>query len=72
MATIDDLHKSITTRSDEELFKLHRDIRQSRRTSKRPSKVTSKPKKKVDITKLLKGMSEEDRRKLVEELEGME
>ena len=71
MATIDDLHESITTMSNEDLFKLHRDIRQSRRTSKKVSKSTKKPKKAVDMSKMLKGMSEEDRRKLIEDLEGM-
>ena len=72
MATIDDLHESITTMSTEDLFKLHRDIRQSRRVSKRVTKATKKPKKEVNAAKLTKGMSEEDRRLLISELEEME
>ena len=72
MATIDDLRKSISKMSDEELFNLHREVRQSRRTSKRTAKVsTRKPKKEVDVVGMAKSLSEEARRKLIEELEGL-
>jgi len=70
MTTIDDLGKSITEMTDEELFALHREVRQSRRTSKRAAKASTK--KKVNTVALVKSLSEEDRRKLIEELEGIE
>ena len=70
MATIDDLRKSITEMSDDELFKLHRDIRQSRRTPKKTTKgPTRKPKKTVDVIGMAKSMTEEARRELIRELE---
>ena len=72
MATIDDLRKSITEMSDDELFNLHREVRQSRRTSKRVTKPAKKTKKEINVVEMVKGMSEEDRRKLISELEGME
>ena len=71
MATINDLRKSITEMSDDELFKLHREVRQSRRTSKRVTKPTKKTKKEINVVDMAKGMSEEDRRELIKELEGM-
>jgi len=71
MATIDDLRKSITEMSDDELFNLHREVRQSRRTSKRVTKPTKKTKKEINMVEMVKGMSEEDRRQLLKELEEM-
>ena len=69
MATINDIGKSLSSLSDDELFDLHRNIRQSRRITKRTTKVSSKPKSKVvDTKKQIEGMSQEARDKLIEEL----
>jgi len=70
MATIDDLKKSISEMEGDELFDRLRDLRQSRRTNKRPKKVSSTSKKKeVDLTSLLGKMTPEQRLQLAEKLE---
>lgn len=70
MATIDDLHKSLSELSTDELMEKLMLLRQSRRTKKRRSKTTrtTTPQKKLlkDIVKL----TPEAIQKLISELEG--
>lgn len=72
MATIQDLKPSILELPNEEAFELIRQIRFLRRQppQKAKTKVTKSPKKEVDLKSLVRGMSEEDRLKLLEQLEG--
>ena len=74
MATINDLGRSLSDLSDDELFELHRKIRESRRTKKRSYKVSSssKPKKQANVKTEINKMSQEAKDKLVEELLSME
>uniref|UniRef100_A0A6M3KCN6 Uncharacterized protein n=1 Tax=viral metagenome TaxID=1070528 RepID=A0A6M3KCN6_9ZZZZ len=73
MATISDFGKSVTQMSQDELFGLLRELRQSRRTNKRPaksSKKSSTSKKEIDIFSALQGMPQAMRDALIKELEG--
>lgn len=84
MATIDDLNKSITEMSQEELLAKIRELRQSRRTLKDDTKSAKKvaarggapakprakqPPKEVDMKSLFASMTPEQRLKMLEELE---
>ena len=69
MATINNLSKSISDMSDDELYDKLRGIRQKLRQVKSPT-VTSKAKKKANPKAILAGMPEELRKALIEELEG--
>ena len=68
---LDDLNRSISDMTREELFSLMRGLRESRRTSKKKQSI---PKRKAQVSKLdkaIKEMSEEQRLSLVEILEGL-
>ena len=72
MATISDLNTSISDLSTSEAFELILQIRQSRITPKRKTKVSKskkKTKKQKDPLALLRGMSAEQRMLLIAELE---
>ena len=68
MATINDLGKSITSMTDDELMERVRDLRQSRRTPKAKRKPTTK-KKAVDVNAELAKMTPEMKKRLLETLE---
>ena len=72
MATIHDLKKSILELPDEEAFELIKEVRFARRQP--PKKATKSGKKrspkKLDIKGMMQSMSEEQRNKLIAELEG--
>lgn len=73
MATINDLGRSLSDLSDDELFELHRKIRESRRTKKRSYKATSTTKsKKQPIKAVISSMTQEAKDRLIEELLNME
>ena len=73
MATINDLGRSLSDLSDDELFELHRKIRESRRTKKRSYKATSTTKsKKQPIKAAINSMSQDEKDKLIEELLNMD
>jgi len=69
MATINDLGKSITSATDEELIERLRDLRQSRRTPKAKRKSTAK-KKEVNVKVELAKMTPEMKAQLLKQLEG--
>jgi len=69
MATIDDLSKSISSMTDDELMERMRDLRQSRRTPKARRKSTAK-KKEVDVNAELAKMTPEMKKQLLRTLEG--
>ena len=69
MATINDLGKSISSMSDEELMERMRDLRQSRRTPKAKRKSTTK-KKEIDVNAELAKMTPEMKAQLLKTLEG--
>ena len=69
MATINDLGKSITSMTDEELMERMRDLRQSRRTPKAKRKSTAK-KKEVNVNAELAKMTPEMKMQLLKQLEG--
>lgn len=73
MATIDDLNTSISEMSQEEATRLLMGIRSNRRTRKTAVKTTKKkksaPKKKLVFS--LEDLSDEQRLKLIAELEDM-
>lgn len=69
MATINDLGKSITSATDEELIERLRDLRQSRRTPKAKRKSTAK-KKEVNVKVELAKMTPEMKMQLLKTLEG--
>jgi len=68
MATIDDLGKSITSMTNDELMERMRDLRQSRRTPKAKRKSTAK-KKEVNVNAELAKMTPEMKQRLLETLE---
>ena len=68
MATINDLGKSITSATDEELIERLRDLRQSRRTPKAKRKSTAK-KKEVNVKVELAKMTPEMKMQLLKQLE---
>ena len=68
MATINNLNKSISEMTDEELYDRLRTIRQKLRQVKKPTVTTKSPK--ANPKAILAGMSEEDRKALIEVLEG--
>jgi len=72
MATINDLGKSISDMSDDELIERLRELRQSRRTPKASQKrAAAKPKQKpLDLNAAANMLSDEARKKLIETLEG--
>tara|TARA_R100000808_G_C2114077_1_gene127261 strand:- start:171 stop:383 length:213 start_codon:yes stop_codon:yes gene_type:complete len=68
MATIDNLKKSLSEMSDEELMEALKDVRSKRRT---PAKAKSARKsKKINVKGLTKNMSADDVAKLLAELGG--
>jgi len=69
MATINDLGKSISSMSDDELMERMRDLRQSRRTPKAKRKSAAK-KKEVDVNAELAKMTPEMKAQLLKTLEG--
>lgn len=69
MATTNDLHKSISDMSEEELFTRLRDLRQSRRTKKVTRKTSNKPIKELDLDAAIGKMSPEAKMRLAEVLE---
>jgi len=69
MATINDLGKSISDMTEEELFERLRDLRQSRRTRKPSKKASSYKKKEIDLNKVVGSMTPEARLRLAEMLE---
>ena len=70
MATIDNLKVSISDMKSDELFDRLRELRQNRRTNKRPKKASSTSKKKeIDLDKMLGKMTPEQRQQLAKELE---
>ena len=69
MATINDLGKSITSMTDDELMERIRDLRQSRRTPKAKRKSTAK-KKEVNVNAELAKMTPEMKMQLLKQLEG--
>ena len=69
MATINDLGKSITSMTDDELMERVRDLRQSRRTPKAKRKPATK-KKAVDVNAELAKMTPEMKMQLLKQLEG--
>ena len=71
MAAINDLGKSLSDLSDDELFDLHKKIRESRRTKKRSYKSTSSTKPK-GAKSIAAKLSQADKEKLLEELLNME
>lgn len=71
MATIDNLHKSISEKSDEELIHLLKDVRASRRITKKSSKAQNTTiKKSAAAAKAVKGLPQSDLAALISELEG--
>ena len=72
MATINDLGKSISDMSNDELIERLRELRQSRRTTKVSRKrAAAKPKQKpLDLNVAASMLSDEARKKLIETLEG--
>ena len=74
MATIEDLNKSLSDMTEEELIERMRTIRHSRRVTKKKvsTKSKAKPVKPLDVGATMKSMSPEARAKLIQELEGME
>ncbi len=73
MATIHDLKKSILELPDEEAFELIKEVRFERRQPpKKATKTTGKKRspKKLDIKGMMQSMTEEQRNKLITELEG--
>lgn len=70
---IEDLRTSISTMSDNELIMALKDIRANRRTNKRPqveAKVKSS-KAELDLSKIVGGMSEEDKAMMIAMLEDL-
>ena len=67
METIDDLNKSICDMSDEEAFSLLKELRQSRRTSKK--KPTERRKAESQVEKMLSKITPEMAKRLLEVLE---
>ena len=70
---IDDLNKSISEMSDDELYETLKTIRSNRRkpeqTTKTKTKSKSKSKSKKDsFAKMLENLSSDERKKLLEEL----
>ena len=69
MATINDLGKSISSMTDDELMERMHELRQSRRTPKAKRKSTAK-KKEVDVNAELAKMTPEMKMQLLKTLEG--
>ena len=69
MTTINDLNKSISEMSEEDLKNTILDLRRSRRIPKATNKKKTKVAKSADISTVLNAMSEEDKLKLLEDLE---
>ena len=69
MATIDDLNTSIVEMEHERLTKLFLEIRQSRRIKKKKPTSTSKTKPQKSTKSILASMSEDQKSKLIAELE---
>ena len=67
MTTIADLHTSIREMDREQCFSLVHAIRASRRQSKKKAKAKKAPAKAID--KLIAGLSPEQRKQLIDELE---
>jgi len=70
MATIDDLNKSISDMTTEELHERIREIRLSRRTPKMKKKTKAKKEKPIDVKKAVDSLSGDLKKKLLEALEG--
>ena len=71
MATINDLGKSITSATDEELIERLRDLRQSRRTPKaKRTSTAARKKKEVNVKVELAKMTPEMKAQLLKTLEG--
>ena len=70
MATINNLGKSITSATDEELIERLRDLRQSRRTPKaKRTSTAARKKKEVNVKVELAKMTPEMKKRLLETLE---
>lgn len=71
MATINDLKKSISEMESDELFGRLRELRQNRRTSKRPKKAsTTSKKKEINLDAMLGKMTPEQKLQLIAQLDG--
>ena len=70
MATINNLNKSISDMTTEELHERIREIRLSRRTPKARKQTKAKKEKPVDVKKTVDSLSGDLKRKLLEALEG--
>lgn len=69
MATINDLGKSVSDMTDEELLERLKEMRHSRRTHKAPIKRAAKAQKPVELNPA--NLSEDQAANLIAELEGM-
>jgi hypothetical protein len=71
MATIHDLKKSILELPDEEAFELIKEVRFKRRQAPKKAKkgTPKRSPRKLDIKSMVQTMSEEQRQKLISELE---
>ena len=73
MATIDDLKESISDMKSDALFDRLRELRQNRRTNKRPKKASSTSKKKeINLDGLLGKMTDKERLELIKTLESQD
>lgn len=69
---LDDLRYSISSMSDEDLFKALKEVRANRRVSKKAEKIVKEKREKasVDFSKLLSSMSDKDKMAFIAMLEG--
>ncbi len=69
MATINDLGKSITSMTDDELIEHLRDLRQSRRTPKAKRKSRDRKREEINVNTELAKMTPEMKMQLLKQLE---